>query len=496
MKKIYALAGVLALCLAGVSCVREFDEEQITIPSSGTRVTLSVSDEDWEATRSVYTSGDGIRLTNNEKIALLYDNEDETKPLYVGNSSYALASTPDGTGNHSFTAPDASLDKTWYGIVPYSKELTRANPNTKHLLITFPAIQFPGQNSFDPATDILVSKPFTIEGTGDKTASINAFKRLTAPFKLQITGLDPGDKIYAVTFDLSQTASSADLNTMAGRCNYTAGATPDEVNWSAVALPYTRSNAVSAVYDEGLEKVGDCWPIWFNVRPIKINSGKTMTVTVLTADACYTRTVNIKAGTFSTKKINSFSVDIKGSGYTEVPAISQGFFHNGMPAATSNYPTLSAQTKQLTATDNVTRDWEIKAFNWKASNLDGGSMLPDALGFPCRTEEARQGYIKLPAVAGKTITKVRLYLAPVSLPENKSFPLKVYKTVNGAEQLVYTVTNVTMLDLGQGYTRGGIIDIAPGEDMTGMTLKFEAQVNYNAYAALVSRIVLFTADAS
>ncbi len=492
MKKYLNIALSIALCLAGMSCVQELNEEQIVDLSSGIPVTLSVTDADWESTRSAFTPGEGIKLTKNEEIGLLYDNGS----LYVGNgSSYAIAATPDGTGNYSFTAPDASLDKTWYGIVPFSKELTRATPSTKNLLITFPAIQFPGQNTFDPATDFLVSRPFTIEGTGDKTASINAFKRLTAPFKLQITGLKPTDKIFAVTFDLSQTASSADLNTMAGRCSYTAGATPDDVKWSAVALGLTRSNSLSAVYDEGLEKVGDCWPVWFNVRPITISSGKKMTVTVFTADACYTRTVNIKGGTFKTNRINSFTVDIKGSGYTEEPAISQGFFHNGMPEATSNYPTLSTLIKQLTATDNVARDWEIKAFNWKASKLDGGSMLPDALGFPCRTEDARKGYIKLPAVAGKTITKVRLYLAPVSLPENKDFPLKVYKYVNDddPEHLVYTVTKVAMLDQGQGYTRGGFIDIAPNEDMTGMTLKFDAQVNYNAYAALVSRIVLFTA---
>lgn len=492
MKKYLNTALSIALCLAGMSCVQELNEEQIVVPSSGIPVTLSVTDADWESTRSAFTPGVGIKLTKNEKIGLLY----KSGSLYVGNgNSYAIAATPDGTGNYSFSAPDASLDSTWYGIVPYSKELTRANPSTKNLLITFPAIQFPGQNTFDPATDFLVSRPFTIEGTGDKTASINAFKRLTAPFKLQITGLKSTDKIYAVTFDLSQTASSADLNTMAGRCNYTAGVTPDEVNWSGVPLKYTMSNSMSAVYDEGLAEDGGCWPVWFNVRPIQIASGKTMTVTVFTADACYTRTVNIKGGTFKTNRINSFTVDIKGSGYTEEPAISQGFFHNGMPDATSNYPTLSTLTKQLTATDNVTRDWEIKAFNWKASKLDGGSMLPDALGFPCRTEDARKGYIKLPAVAGKTITKVRLYLAPVSIPENKNYPLKVYKYVNAddPEHLVYTVEQVAMLDWGKGYTRGGFIDIAPGEDMTGMTLKFDAQIDYNAYAALVSRIVLFTA---
>lgn len=485
MKKIYAIAGILALFLAGVSCIQELNEEQVIIPSSGTLVKLSVSDEDWGSTRSVYTPGDGIRLTKNEKIGLLYDDG----TLYVGNgNSYAIAATPDGAGNYSFTAPEGSLDKTWYGIVPYSYELTRAQFNNKYLLLTFPAIQFPGQNTFDPATDFLVSKPFTIEGTGAKTASINAFKRLTAPFKLQITGLDPGEKIYAVTFDYSVAASSVDLNTMAGRCWYTVGETPDDVGFNNVQLAMTRSNSMSAVYDEGLEKVGDCWPVWFNVRPIRILSGKTMTVTVFTADACYKRTVNIKAGYFKTNRINSFTVDIKGSGYTVEPAISQGFSHNGMPDATTISSAPTEKTVSLTATDGNPHDWEIKAYNWTASKLDRGSMLPDALGFP----KGADAYIKLPAVAGKTITKVRLYLAPVSYVESAVFPLYVY---NG-ETLVHTVTSVAMLSGSNGYTPGGIIDVALDgvTDMTGMKLQF-GTCTKNA-AALVSRIVLFTADAS
>ena len=483
MKKYLNIAFSIALCLAGMSCVQELNEEQIVDPSSGIPVTLSVTDADWESTRSAFTPGVGIKLTNNEKIGLLYDDGS----LYVGNSSYAIAASPRGGGKYDFTAPEGSLDKTWYGVVPYSRELTRAQFNNRYLLLTFPSIQFPGQNTFDPQTDILVSKPFKIDGTGAKTASINAFKRLTAPFKLQITGLNPGEKIYAVTFDYNVTASSADLNTMAGRCHYNVGTTPDDVQWAAVALPLTRTNSISAVYDEGLMAEGGCWPVWFNIRPIRIYSGKTVTVTVFTADACYKRTVDIKAGYFDTKRINSFTVDIKGSGYEKMSAISQGLFHNGMPDARVITDAPTERTVSLTATDGVARNWDMKAYNWTAS-LDGGSMLPDALGFPCQT--GKDGYIKLPAVAGKTITKVRLYLAPVSLTDNKDFPLYVYD----GETLKHTVECVSMVNQNKGYSPGGFIDIAPDgvTDMTGMTLKFNPKINYTS-AALVSRIVLFTA---
>ena len=107
MKKIIAFLSIAALCLAGVSCVKEFDEN-ILIPDQGARVTLTVSDEAWISTRSVYTPGEGVKLTKDEKIALFYDNGS----LLVGNNSYGIVASPQGGGSYSFTAPEEGLDKT------------------------------------------------------------------------------------------------------------------------------------------------------------------------------------------------------------------------------------------------------------------------------------------------------------------------------------------------------------------------------------------------
>ena len=199
-----AALGLALLFLTAVSCVREF-EESTRLPEQGTRVTLTIFDEPWVSTRSAYTPGEGVHLTKTEQIGLFYDNGS----LLVGNGSYAIKATPQGGGVYSFTAPEGSLDKTWYAIVPYSYWMSRAKINTnQRMMITFPSIQFPGQNTFDPQTDVLVAKPFTIDAAGAKTATIDAFKRLTAPFKLEITGLDAGEKIYAATFAVSKKASS------------------------------------------------------------------------------------------------------------------------------------------------------------------------------------------------------------------------------------------------------------------------------------------------
>ncbi|MBO4537044.1 MAG: hypothetical protein J5702_07530, partial [Bacteroidales bacterium] len=486
MKKIIALLGIAAFCLAGVSCVKELEESTRMIPEQGTKVTLTVSDEAWVSTRSAYTPGEGVKLTQNEQIGLFYDNG----TLLVGNNSYAIKAAPQGAGVYSFTAPEGSLDKTWYAIVPYSHNQARARLNTaKQFHIVFPCTQFPGQNTFDPSTDFLVGKPFAIDAEGARTATIDAFKRLTAPFKLEITGLDPGEKIYAVTFAQSTKASGYNANTgvlnvLAGKCLFKTGAEPDDFVFDSVNPALTRSNNVSAIYDEGLVEESGVWPVWFNVLPGTIARNTQITVTVFTANACYTRTASIggEAKTFATDKINKMAFNIKGEGYTSEPAISQGFFNNGMDATTSD------KTVKLTATDGVERDWEIRGFNWTAAAQDGGSVLPSVLGFP----KGVDAYVKLPAVAGSQIKKVRLYLAPVSHLENYAFPLEVYD----GETLVATVTNITMLDLSQGYTPGGIVDVPCPEgvsDMAGLTLKFGACTR-NANA-LVSRIVLYTSEA-
>ena len=485
MKKIFAILSIATLCL--VSCVKEY-EENIPIPEQGARVSLTVSDEAWVSTRSAYTPGEGVKLTKDEKIALFYDDG----TLLVGNNSYGIVASPQGGGSYSFTAPEAGLDKTWYAIVPYSFAMTRTRINTnQRLMITFPCIQFPGQNTFDPQADILVAKPFTIDAAGAKTATIDAFKRLTAPFKLEITGLDAGEKIYAATFAVSKKASSNFGGLLAGVAFYNVGAEPDDFKYDAIQMAYTRSNDLSAVYKDGLVEEGGCWPVWFSVLPGTLPANTKLTVTVFTANSCYTRTVTLNECAFEADKLQKLTFNIKGEGFTSAPAISQDFFNNGMPDATKIASEAVEKTVALTATDGVARDWQMKAYNWTAAKMDGGSTLPDALGFP----QSQEAYIKIPAVEGNPISKVRLYLAPISYAETRDFALEIY---NG-EDLVATYDNIAMLDYNpsKGYTAGGFLEFPCPEavksgDMTGLTLKFGTCAK-NIHA-LVSRIVLYTAN--
>lgn len=484
MRKNYAIVGAFAACLALVSCAKQFEEGMEIPAENGIRVSLAVSDEDWDATKSVYTPGQGIKITKNEKIALFYDDGTKLNGDSRG-QSYCFTATPLGDGTYSFTAPEAALDKTWYSVVPYSLWQTRNKLNgAQYLMLNLPSTQYPGQNTFDPQTDFLVGKPFTIEGTGAKTATINAFKRITAPFKLELTGLAPTDKVYAVTFALSQSAKSEANGTLIGYEYYNIGANPDNFTFYAMQTTGTRQNGVSAIYDEGLVAEGGNWPVWLNVWPTEIKASCSATVTVFTADSCYIRTAPIPAGFLVSDKINKFSFNVKGAGYSSSAAISQGFFHLGSLASSKTETTLN-----LTATDGVARDWKIKGQKWTASVDDGGSGLPDALAFPSHVSD-NDCYFDIPSV-GRKITKIRIYFAPLSHNESRAYDVNLFK----GDDYISTITSVTTMPGQGGCAAGGYLDIAcPAgyEDMQGMSLKFG--ICAKNVKAVISRIALFVGD--
>ena len=484
MKKNFAIIGMIAVCLASVSCVKQLETDTV-LPAEqdGIQVTLNVNDAAWDACKSAYAPGTGIAVDHNEKIGLFYANGTMITGGPVSGQSYASPATPSGAGKYTFTAPEESVDSTWYAIVPYSLNLTRCQLNGKQLMLMLPSTQYPGQNTFDPATDLLVGKPFKLTESGNgKTATIDAFKRLTAPLKLQLTGLGASDKVYAVTFALSQTAANS--NQMIGYRYYSVGENPEDFAFTGMQTAGTRQNGVSAIYDKGLVAEGGNWPVWFNVWPFTVNANCNATVTVFTADSCYTRTAPLPAGSFVSDKINVISFNVKGENYTAAAAISQGFFAPGVGT------TKAEASVSLTATDGVARTWNFKGLKWTASVDDGGSTLPDALAFPSHTS-SNDSYLEIPSV-GKKITKIRLYFAPLSHFESRDYNLQV---CNGSEVLA-DHTSITTMPLGtKGCKAGGYYDIELPDgcdDMTGLTLKFG--ICAKNVKAIISRMALFLGD--
>ncbi|MBR1869227.1 MAG: hypothetical protein IJ799_04090, partial [Bacteroidales bacterium] len=313
MKKTMSLAGILtavaALLLAG--CTAELKEDltdEATV--KGTPVTLYVQDNEWlpedGTARSVYEPGVGIHLTGTENIGLFYWNT--TTSRLVGKTvdtaiNYSIKAEPAGAGAYTFTNPGAPEDAKWYSVMPYSYNCVRSTTSSAPTRLQFRVgpTQYPMANSFDPMADILVGKPFT---TSDGTGTITAFKRMVAPFKLIVTGLEDSEKIYSVTVAFAGDPTNKD-NSITGQF----AVTPAE-EYDAMIVSSVTSSAIgrkiSAIYGDGLAKSGDGWPVWLTVKPITVAAGTDITVTVTTADATYTRTASLPAEkTFANDKVNT-----------------------------------------------------------------------------------------------------------------------------------------------------------------------------------------------
>ena len=290
-----AIVGILTSC-------NKSGMDTITKEPSGIKVLLTVNDALWtgDDNKTSFTAGTGIGFTGDEHLSLYYADDH-----FDGN----IEAEPTGvSGQYSFTMPAAAEDCHWYGIMPYS-DTYEYNGYASAVRVNLSAVQYPGVNTFDPRYDYLVAQPFDVSGTeGDETAEISSFKRLFAPFCLNITGLDPGEKIYNAAIQLSQ-AATAD-NALAGSFDITMSDTYAET--SATVVSATMTNDMSAVYEDGLSAIDGKWPVWLMVNPMTINAGCSLTVSVSTASNVYKRTVELpRESTFKTDAVNRLTFNIK-----------------------------------------------------------------------------------------------------------------------------------------------------------------------------------------
>ena len=302
MKKIsiymaLAIMGMLASC-------NKPEIAPDTPAPAGIKVVLTVNDALWtgEGTKTAFTAGEGVAMSGTEHLSLFYDKNDQ---LNDNIEASPLA------GQYAFTMPADAEGCDWYGLMPYSDAFDPAS-----LQFDLTAVQSPGANTFDPAFDLLVAQPFTVAGdAGEKSAEINSFKRLFAPFCLSLSGLGSGEKIYNVSMQLNQAPTVE--NALAGTFGITMS--DSYAGTQATVVDATKSNEVSAVYADGLAAVDGRWPVWFMVNPMTINANCEITVSVTTATNTYTRTVELPtAFTFKTDEVNRLKFNIKGSGYEDI----------------------------------------------------------------------------------------------------------------------------------------------------------------------------------
>lgn len=494
MKLTSLLTVAAALSAASViSCTKE--NINSSSASQGQLCTIRVAPD---ATKSAYDPETGkISLDHKELMALFdlttsgssvyynyFNHKDGGASATVNTSIKADPQEEDGaySGSYTFTKPDNSTSD-WMGVIPYSNALIQTNGGHTGVWVRLSPDQFPEQNSFDPHCDFLMSKPFTVTG-GEGT--ITEFKRLFAPLRLDISGLESGDKASAVTFFIGSTPDKTGFSTLIGTfyINNSSDSYSDAKFTSVEAGSI--GNGVSAIYSTPLEATDGVWPVWFMVNPITIPAGTDITVTVTTATKTYTRTATTsQANTIEPDKKNILAFNIAGDGASSSNTIAQSFVDVGI--------TGKSQTLTLTDSDGSSYDWTVSGPSkgnllYTSSSSDNGSGLPNVLRLT--TKSTTEASLTIPTISGKKITAIRIFSHPV-LGNKTAATLSLYES-GGTTALESVTFSVYSDNLASGIpTNGGYVDITlPDgyESLAGMKIVGSAHMN------LISAIVMTVED--
>ena len=463
MKKI-VYAGLALGLMTVVSCQKELTEGQMENTVAQITKTMYVEGNEWipEAdTRTAYEPGVGIDWTGNETFAIYYGDPDKAATATSENKYMQKATdvTALGGGKYSFKHEDLGISAYDYSVIVPDIATTGLQGAGKSATFKLSPVQTPGANTYDPNYDILFGQGAFGVAPAEEL-EITKFKRVTAPLRLSLSdgaGVIGDEKIHAATISFSQAA--AGQNGFAGTLYLNFGYEYEDCKVNSFTAP---SSSVTAVYAEGLSKDGSIWPVWYSVHPATFDAGGELTVTVTTETKTVSRTITLaSAASIQADILNNLAFDISGEGYVETESLYWNF--------TELSGTLSAQQ---TASDGNPYNWGFKSCQiWNGNDASG--ILPSSL-----RANANDGQITLPTIAGKQISKIRLYAHPNNTASDNTISL------NGAAGLNFNSYAVNT-DTGNS----GVLEITVPEDQYGQPLILTAGSNFAAFDGIGVELV-------
>ena len=463
MKKI-VYAGLALGLMTVVSCQKELTEGQMENTVAQITKTMYVEGNEWipEAdTRTAYEPGVGIDWTGNETFAIYYGDPDKAATATSENKYMQKATnvTALGGGKYSFKHEDLGISAYDYSVIVPDIATTGLQGAGKSATFKLSPVQTPGANTYDPNYDILFGQGAFGVAPAEEL-EITKFKRVTAPLRLSLSdgaGVIGDEKIHAATISFSQAA--AGLNGFAGTLYLNFGYEYEDCKVNSFTAP---SSSVTAVYAEGLAKNGSIWPVWYSVHPATFDAGGELTVTVTTETKTVSRTITLaSAASIQADILNNLAFDISGEGYVETESLYWNF--------TELSGTLSAQQ---TASDGNPYNWGFESCQiWNGNDASG--ILPSSL-----RANANDGQITLPTIAGKQISKIRLYAHPNNTTSDNTISL------NGAAGLDFNSYAVNT-DTGNS----GVLEITVPEDQYGQPLILTAGSKFAAFDGIGVELV-------
>lgn len=286
MKKILFVASLLAI--GAQSCTKE-DSQSVAIEKSTTIEVIADLEVD---TRTYY---DGAKINwaeSGEQLNIIYyaDDNSSSRRQTATHADYTIDAEGRIKFSADFSTTDGATSYTLGAFYPYAYKST-----TSSISLTVPQAQTPTADSYDPKTDILVSKePVVVDGAPESVKF--SFARMVAFAKMTLKGIGAGETIQKVTFYSSAKPAGA------VEFKVHEAATVENAKWynNFEDITITRENWVATGEDV----------VWMTTVPTDL-SGTDFTVTVVTDQYTYTKSVDLtdKTLTFERGDIAVFTVN-------------------------------------------------------------------------------------------------------------------------------------------------------------------------------------------
>lgn len=388
------MLGILSL----TGCQKDNTDSSVNIESEKA-LSFTLLSED---TRTIYEEGSGVHMTGDEIVAVLYTYIDGTCISAKGQIAQAekTSANEDGTFNYTFTPnPDAGKSVADYMFVlPYNSDVNFDGASTADDFLSMQSlftVQEPTATSFDGNSDVLIGRRTAASELETGNANI-LFKRMFAPLKIVLKGLDANEKVQAVTISTTGTPDrNKNTNILSGASYVVQSPNYDDAileKWHSSRF----SGGLTANYRAGLAANSEGnFDVWFVANPVTLDGIK---VSVVTDSRIIERTIN-KAVPIEPHKLNKMAINMAGDGATSVDAITFNLL--GTDNLTTGIPTGAG-------TDNVTEEFTLsgsdgKAYTWART---GQSLFYKSRGlrFPANCTS----YIQLPVFEGQIIQSIRL----------------------------------------------------------------------------------------
>lgn len=475
MKRLGYFAAIAACVAASVSCQEELKTDGVGNAVPMITKTMLAEGNLWTdgniGTKSIYNPESGITMTGNEPMDIFYGNPADAENASNENpymKRVETSATSNGEGSFSYSFGHNQIDGAdvydYVVITPYlSNAVAALNGAGTALRFELSPVQMPGQNSYDCNYDILY-------GQGRKAVPIDtelevrAFKRITAPVRFELYdqggALGEGEKIYAVTATFGNSVADAEV---AGRLflNMAYVYEACKVNDAEPA-----GNAATAIYKDGLAKLGDSYPVWFMLNPASLEAGAPLTIAVTTDRRTFVKAINIPSPlTLYTDHFNVIKMNLSDAAADAVPSLYFDFTSGTSDIISSG---------SASASDGNSYSW---TFAGCSSYADASGTLPTAL----RMNASSNASIILPEIVGYKITGIRLYANPSNIDSG------TFIALNDGEP-----KNFGSYDAAGVSATGGVLEISVPEEEQGTALTLKV----SGSNALISGIALDLAEDS